>query len=259
VLNLGLIGASPEQYVRVYETFGLPLRPKLVVVGFLAENDFSDNVLFHQWVQAGAHENYLVWRDFDRHGPVKSFLLRHSYLVALVRQVRDVYRSWRVSEPRLLALGPTARVQLRPSVFRAWTENVTPEQPAFQSVVQSLTRLHTLATAQGAQILIVLQPAKEQVYLPVLGEAIPDPSAPFRAALAAHGIPFIDLFPAFWHHAAVREALFFEMDGHPNRQGYRLIAQEVATYLTHHAAAYGLHGSPAPPGGHRKDGAAEGQ
>jgi lysophospholipase L1-like esterase len=252
VINLGLIGASPEQYVRVYETFGLPLRPKLVVVGFLASNDFLDNMLFHQWVQAGAHGNYLVWRDFDRHGPVKSFLLRHSYLIALLLQTRDVYQSWWGSEPRLLALGPTARVQLRPSVFRAWAQNATPENRGFQAVVRALARLHALTTAQGAQILIVLQPAKEQVYLPMLGEAVPDLSTPFRAALAAHGLPSIDLFPAFWHHAAAREALFFETDSHPNRQGYRLIAQEIAAYLTLHAAAYGLHESPEPPEGHGK-------
>ncbi|MBK7518553.1 MAG: hypothetical protein IPI75_00040 [Gammaproteobacteria bacterium] len=35
VVNLGLIGASPQQYLRIYQTFGRAFKPKIVVVGFL--------------------------------------------------------------------------------------------------------------------------------------------------------------------------------------------------------------------------------
>jgi hypothetical protein len=42
IVNLGLIGAGPQQYLRVFETFGLPLRPRLVVVGLFPQNDFWD-------------------------------------------------------------------------------------------------------------------------------------------------------------------------------------------------------------------------
>jgi lysophospholipase L1-like esterase len=249
VLNLGLIGASPEQYVRIYETFGPLLRPKLVVVGFFADNDFSDTIFFHQWVQAGSHGNYLDWRDFDRHGPVKGFLQRHSSLVHLLLLARDVYNHRRVSEPRLLTLGSNTQLQLQPSAFLARTRGATPDQPAFQQVVQALTRLQALTTAQGTQLLIVFQPSKERVYMPFLGESLPDPSAPLRAVLEAQGIPTLEVFPAFQLHATTGAQLFFTADSHPNRQGYRLIAQEVLTYLTHHAAVYGfpeLMEAPAP-------------
>ena len=33
VINLGLVGAGAEQYLRVYQTFGARLHPKLVIVG----------------------------------------------------------------------------------------------------------------------------------------------------------------------------------------------------------------------------------
>ena len=241
VINLGLIGASPEQYVRAYETFGHPLRPKLVVVGLYVGNDFSDAELFHRWVHAGAPGNYLVWRNFDKDGIIKGFLRRHSYLVHLLLHARAVYRNWAVSEPRQLMLGPNVRVQLQPSLITPLIENAAPDQPAFQLVVQALTRLHALATAQGAQVLVILQPTKEQVYLPLLGESVRDPSAPLRAVLAAQGIPYFDLLPAFRHHAEARQQLFFAADSHPNQQGYQLIAQEVFAHLRHNAAAYGLH------------------
>jgi lysophospholipase L1-like esterase len=240
VINLGLIGASPEQYVRAYETFGHPLRPKLVVVGLYVGNDFSDTELFHRWVHVGAPGNYLVWRSFDKDGAIEGFLRRHSYLVHLLLHARAVYRNWAVSEPRQLVLGPNVRVQLQPSLMTPLIENAAPDQPAFQLVVQALSRLHTLATAQGTQVLVVFQPTKEQVYLPLLGESVRDPSAPLRAVLEAQGISYFDLLPAFWRHAEGREQLFFAADSHPNQQGYQLIAQEVFAHLRHKAAAYGL-------------------
>jgi hypothetical protein len=42
VINLGLIGAGPQQYLRVYKTFGLQLRPRLLLVGLFVGNDFWD-------------------------------------------------------------------------------------------------------------------------------------------------------------------------------------------------------------------------
>jgi lysophospholipase L1-like esterase len=246
VVNLGLIGASPEQYVRVYETFGHPLCPKLVVIGLYMGNDFSDAEIFHQWMHAGAPGNYLVWRDLDKDGPVKGFLRRHSYLTHLLLHARTVYRAWRVSEPRRLVLGPHTEVQLQPSALTTLTRDTTPTRPAFQLVVQALTRLHTLATAQGTQVLVVFLPTKEQVYLPVLEESVRDPSAPLRAVLEAQRIPYFDLLPAFRHHAQAHEMLFFEVDSHPNRQGYRLIAQEVLAHLRHTEVGDGSHGIGVP-------------
>jgi lysophospholipase L1-like esterase len=240
VINLGLIGASPEQYVRAYEIFGHPLGPKLVVVGLYVGNDFSDAELFHRWVHAGAPGNYLVWRSFDKDGAIEGFLRRHSYLLHLLLRARAVYRSWAVSEPRQLVLGADVQVQLQPSRMTTLIRNAASDQPAFQLVVQALTRLYALATAQGTQVLVIFQPTKEQVYLPLLGESIRDPSAPLRAVLAAQGISYFDLLPAFRHHAEARQQLFFAADSHPNQQGYQLIAQEVFAHLKHNAAAYGL-------------------
>jgi hypothetical protein len=59
-----------------------------------------------------------------------------------------------------------------------------------------------------------------------------------RAALDARGIPLLDLAPVFRQHAEAGEQLYFTADGHPNEQGYRLIAQEIIAYLTSHAADY---------------------
>ena len=46
VLNLGLIGAAPQQYLRVYETFGAKLSPKVLLVGLFLGNDLSRCIKF---------------------------------------------------------------------------------------------------------------------------------------------------------------------------------------------------------------------
>ena len=66
VINLGLIGAGFQQYLRVYETFGLPLEPRILLIGVFVANDFWDAEKFDAWLKSGAGGNYMVWRDFGR-------------------------------------------------------------------------------------------------------------------------------------------------------------------------------------------------
>jgi hypothetical protein len=53
VINLGLIGAAPQQYLRLYETFGLALRPKVLLVGIFLGNDVWGAKEFERWWRAG--------------------------------------------------------------------------------------------------------------------------------------------------------------------------------------------------------------
>ncbi len=75
-------------------------------------------------------------------------------------------------------------------------------------------------------------PTKEEVYLPRVGEPVPPLAEAFRVALTKRGIDSIDLVPAFQAHSRdAARPLFYEIDGHPNVDGYRLIARVVADYL----------------------------
>ena len=113
VINLGLIGAGPEQYLRVYETFGRQLHPQVLVVGLFVGNDFWDTGLFHRWLKVESEENYLAWRDSGRSkadefevqflfDTFRQILTKHSYLYNLLRYARDVYRNWQSSDLRIL-------------------------------------------------------------------------------------------------------------------------------------------------------------
>lgn len=253
VINLGLAASGPPQYLRVYETFGIKFQPKVLLVGLFVRNDFWDAGLFNRWLQLGGEGSYMVWRNFGGVGTagfslqnpivsIKSILTlgRYSLLYNFLRHTRNVYRSWRASEPKLLRLADGTQLQLSPSNFESQTVGAQPDHPEFQVVLHALKRIDAIAKEHGTQPLIVFQPSKEEIYLPLLGEAARDLGGPLRAALAKLGVAYLDVTPAFRQRAAAGESLFFEVDGHPNARGYALIAEVVLAHLQENAQRYGL-------------------
>ena len=244
VINLGLIGAGPQQHLRVYETFGVPLEPKILLIGFFLTNDFWDAEKFDAWRKSGVGGNYMVWRDFGREtGDRNSSLqqaLRNSYLYKWATFIREVYRDWRAGEPKDLPLADGSHVKLRPDDLAEKTAYIEPGNPIFELSLDALERINAIARSHGTHVIVVLQPGKEETYLPLLDGTPADPGAPLRAALAARGIEYLHLLPLFREHAAAGAKLFYEFDGHPNADGYRLIAEGILAHLESKAAEYGL-------------------
>jgi lysophospholipase L1-like esterase len=254
VVNLGLVGASPEQYLRVFETYGAQVRPKLVIAGLYAQNDFWDAGMFEQWLHVRVPDNYMVWRNFGRparvtfdlrdpmasaEGVLRAYvypLLRSSRLYNLSRAVLAGQQQQGAGAPPIAyTANDGRRIELDPGNFAMMTEGATPDRPEFTLVLNPLIKLHRMAAAQNAHLLVVLQPSKEEVYMPLLGKPVRDPSGALLAALDREGIEYLDLGPVFRERASAGEALFFELDTHPNREGYALIGESVGAYLRSHA------------------------
>jgi lysophospholipase L1-like esterase len=255
VVNLGLIGAGPQQYLRVFETFGTRLRPKLLLVGVFPQNDFWDADVFDRWLASGAGGNYMVWRDFGRPEPVKfsvrdlrgslerlvnATLYRTLRTYMLLRALRGGVEGPAPAPPRIYRFPDGSQLQLRESDYLFMSAAARPNRREFRLVLRALRQIHELATREGTHTLMVLQPGKEQVYLPLIGETRGDPTTALREAFDRLGIEYLDLAPAFRARAAAGERLFFEVDGHPNQAGYALTAQHVQAHLTENAARYGL-------------------
>jgi lysophospholipase L1-like esterase len=258
VINLGLIGAGPQQYLRVFETFGLKLRPKVVLVGFFMGNDFWDAETFELWLKSDDKGNYMVWRDFGRPSsasldlkqPIGELLrslswrvklvLRKSYLCNLLLYVQGDSTGWLPSGKKVYKAPDGSQLELATETFVNNTKYARPGYRNFEFAVSALKEIHALAKANGANAIVILQRSKEEVYLPLLGESLSDAAAPLRDALAALGIPYIDLLEEFQRRASKGEVLFFETDGHPNARGYALIADLVTAYLRQHAREFGL-------------------
>jgi lysophospholipase L1-like esterase len=115
-----------------------------------------------------------------------------------------------------------------------------PVRSEFRLALDALERIQSLADSQGTHVLVVLQPGKEETYLPDLIASMGDTTADLRPALDRAGIEYLDVGPAFRHQAAAGERLFYEVDGHPTAAGYALTARLVAHHVEQHAAEYGL-------------------
>jgi lysophospholipase L1-like esterase len=240
VLNLGLIAAAPEQYLRVYDRFTQGLKPRLLLVGLYPANDFWDAALFDRWLESGSDCSYWAWRDYgkpDREDCSESvswrthLFLRESYVYNILLEFRNRMRSYVRGDYKLLELADGKRLALDVEDFQTQLGISLPGRPEFQLVLNSLHQLAALAQLRGARVVMVIQPSKEEVYLPIAGQAIPDLSFYLREELEKAGIEYFDLTTIFRRHAARGEKLFFETDPHPNSQGYALIADSVLAYL----------------------------
>ncbi len=251
IINLGLIGAAPQQYSRIYETFGQALRPDLVLFCLFPGNDLADAGRFEEWLQAGSPGNYAVWRrspgqDLQVPHSLRD-LLEQSYLVMLLQHARRSVGSQ--FGGRTIDFPDGGRLQLAPAVYASNQDLARPDHPNFRLVLDAVERTRALAERGGSKLLALLVPTKEEVYLPLLDEQSPPTTAPFAAHFSETGLPYLDLAPYFQTRARQGERLFFEVDGHPNAAGYRLIAEVVLGHLRSSAQGLdlaGLHERPTP-------------
>lgn len=258
VLNLGLIGGGPQQYVRVYETFGVELQPRLVVFGLFTGNDFGNAATFDSWLRSGSGGNYLVWRDFGRPRRIpftlRQFpsalenlararlypLLRRSSLFNLVRVIADEDENGGSVEGAVFRVPDGRAVALNPAGFKARAAVVKPGTQEFDLTLEALKDADRMASMSGARLLVLIQPSKEEVYLPLLGTQTSHVLEPLHRALQEAGIEYLDLTAAFQERATAGEPLFFERDGHPNATGYSLIAEVVGSHIRQNAQRHGL-------------------
>jgi hypothetical protein len=240
VLNLGLIGAGPQQYLRVYETFINNLRPRLLLIGLFPINDFWDAALFDRWLKSNSDCSYLVWRDYGRPKGARcldslrwktDLLFKGSYVYNVFLEVRNRVRSYLQLDYKTLRLQDGSRLVLDVGQFESRLPATLRDSDEFRLVLKTLRELHFTAQTHNTKVLVVIQPSKEEVYMPLLGQAIPELSVHLREELHNAGIEYLDLTKSFRQRAARGEKLFFEFDPHPNAAGYALIADSVVAYL----------------------------
>jgi hypothetical protein len=240
VINLGRPGQGPQEYLRAYEEFGVPLKPKLLLFGLFPGNDVVDAKTFDGWLQAGQPVSYQVWRSFGGRPPsdgkaqVKNGLrlLQKSYLFRFVGSLNDVVSPF---SGETIDCGSGGELRLAPGLYASRAKMAHPGDPSFELVMDTIEQARALTREQGTELLVVLFPTKEEVYLPVSRKRVPLLLEPFRAELEKRDIPHLDLTPFFQEEARRGECVFFEVDGHTNVRGEQLIAKVLADTLRNRA------------------------
>jgi lysophospholipase L1-like esterase len=241
IITLGQPGFGPQQYLRVLQSFGLDLHPKLVLFMLFSGNDLADADNFQRWLDADSELPYEEWLATGRStGGVLRTLAERSRLVTFLLGVRKSLRA-RI-EGGTIEFRQGRRIQLAPTVLATNLARAHPGQPAFELVMATIERARAVTRQHDSEFLVLLMPTKEEVYLPRIGEPAPPLVKVLRAGLDRRGIPYLDLTPDLQAHAGDAAPLFFEIDGHPNADGYRLIARVVADRLQELGPSLGLAG-----------------
>lgn len=248
VYNMGLPDSGTLEQLALLRSYGLPLNPDIVILGYFGGNDLQNNRDTADLRAAGqtAESRALSGSPFN--------LLVLPHLIAAL------------ASPRGGCSYPIADRNGTPLAFydsffanAMLTSDVLRQTELWRTTAAALREMSAEVTAAGARFIVVYIPFKAQAHFDQLDEPTLDAlraritpgqfgysaadSAPLtREAIDAQivllnelagetGFTFIDLTSAFRAAAAQAESLYFYGDTHWNQAGHDLARQEIAGSL----------------------------
>ncbi len=218
--NLGVVGYSPQQELRMLTKYGLPLKPELVVWAFFP-NDVNDAWRFDQFGRGAATEGKF-WQQ-----PLRAWLAQNSVVYATLSffwyNRYLFYNLWQADD----------RLIPRDSNLIWWltyTDLTVPEvAEGFALTTAAIGQAYqqVQAMAERARFVVVIIPFREQLYAdPALQPQLDRLNEALVEYGRQHGIPVLDLTPALRQAAEAEPApLYFRRDIHLTRRGNELVAE----------------------------------
>lgn len=240
VLNTGVASYSPGVEYLYLKNEGIGFEPDLVLLYFYA-NDVTDDYVYSHIPSAAfdAQGLPLSFPAKQDGSPLRLMLYRNS---SLYRSFSKLIKSLRGKAPHR----PSAAGSDVTSDFLAIFKDApltAAEKEAWALTEKYLLAIRGLAYGNGAGFAIVIAPPGIQVspdefkegkkafgFKPdeyIESTAMQDRIKKFAAA---SGIPVLDLLPEF-RRASARPMLYYPYDGHWNRDGNRLAAEQTYTFL----------------------------
>ncbi|HVO72251.1 MAG TPA: hypothetical protein VMT24_19510 [Aggregatilineaceae bacterium] len=234
VMNLGQIATGSVSHLRILQTFGTPLKPKIVV---------------WQWCNNDFNEDYGLARlrgetpalDSPAGSPAPDFGRLSTYSA-----VYATFRKWWYDRGHVGAEDETRiEVEGHPmTVGSTYSLSSSLSSPAneygWQRTVEALDDAQQLVHDQwGAELVIVLVPSKDDAYSEyaagVLGQEYLDSLREGRTRLfalcAERGWRCIDPTAVFQAEIRAGHMVYFRLDSHLNPYGNQILARVVEDYL----------------------------
>jgi hypothetical protein len=242
VVNLGLAAAGPERQYRIYQRFGQPLQPSLVVAVWYLASDLDNDAGFHAWLREGQGMDYNTFRlkVFSKRRPENQRTSLHAKLL---------YRSWLYGMSHEIVLRWLRKDSAMPGSFRfangekiffgkrtleSMTKAVPVDEARIAALFTSLEKLRVLVWSQRAELMVMLLPSKEEIFAPGVTPDGASVIARVRQRLQGTNLPVLDLYPLLRDSGATQSP-YFSRDIHLNAYGNRSVAEHfVAWFNSHH-------------------------
>lgn len=216
VMNLALVGLSPQDESALLRESGLPLAGRLVLHFVFEGNDLRDSAR-------------------SRHGPAR----RPSWKQRTLTN-RLVLLLQAATQPRAeLAALRTGWIGTQPYLFHWLSNSFRGFEGELEAIEATLGDLRRHVEEQGGRYALVLVPTKLRVLGPLARFEQGSPLADWRAHLgplperlaawsAREGVPYLDLGPALAVAAAAGSVPWFPFDTHWNEHGHATAARALA-------------------------------
>jgi hypothetical protein len=225
VLNFGVSGAGPRDYLAVLQHDVWPFQPDLVLVSVFIGNDITETLATPRPLTLQSHALYLLcqrgWRQ----------------LVEKQRQGTPTLAADRLSQP---PLSPQTYLEVE---ARRLAVCQVPPPPAlekqWQRALRHLEQLIEACRSHQTPVRFVLIPDEFQVNSQVLNQALvhagldrdgldlDEPQRRLRAFCQKQNVPCLDLLPA----CRGRSDLYSPCDTHWNKNGNHLAAEQIRHWL----------------------------
>jgi len=242
VYNLGVLGVGPYEYLEILRRYGIPLKPRFVVMNVYEGNDLRDTMVYRAFKKNGAPaatEAGLGARLLS-----KSYAL--SFVSAGVLMARDAFRRDAEINFRYSAMVDGVRVPINPAngdldeariAGRVRGGHV--DVDGFDAPLQTFA---DLARAHHFTPLVTYVPSTYTAYAgsvvfedAEVGRDAAELSRVQRLRLAATtarlDLPFLDLTPAFQAAAASGPLTHFPANLHLTARGHQVVATAIAAKL----------------------------
>jgi hypothetical protein len=240
-VNGGVPGYGTDNELAWLRTYGWPLGPKIVVLGFYTGNDVRDNLMGMNKTMANDEgrlvETPATQQAVGRKPPtpgLKGWLERNSNAYVFLRNL--LRPSTTVQKPGLYTSGPHEDVTFflkdgLPGLDEGWDKTYA-----------LLDSFRDEVRAHGAELVIAVIPTRDQVVdqywdeMKKLYGLSEDqlqrdlPQQKLAAWSARTGTPLLDLYPGF-REAVAQQTLYFHTDPHWNPAGHALAAQLIRENL----------------------------
>ena len=267
VYNMSLGGYGPIQYFYLMRTKAVELHPKVIIVGFYFGNDLLDvynEVRFNKnWSVYGKLGDYSDKAPAFAYQPgpgrfldgLRNWLASHSVLYAVLTRT-SLFDFIRKRELVATTVNSTNLIVYRDNehyvILRPSADFLNMGDPRIKSAMvitkQVMLDMRSLAEREKFRLIVALIPTKESVYSKLMDRAGYIKDYP-RFADAIHqediarneiagflhqsNIEVVDLLPELEIEVDKRD-LYPLTDSHPNKNGYRVIAETIDKYLNSH-------------------------